>query len=298
MQPVSLPPGEKARDLLKDARRQFEGKGNPSALLDARLLLQRAAGLSHAALIAEPEREIPAPSAKTFRDFVARRLAGEPVSRIFGEREFYGRAFEVTPATLDPRPDTETLIEAALSFMPQDQPCRLIDLGTGTGIIGVTLLAERPKAQGVLADISPEALAVARDNAQRHGVLERADFVQGSWFAGATGRFDLILSNPPYIAQAILPTLAPEVRNFDPVGALDGGPDGLAPYREIAREAGAFAMPESHVLVEIGEGQALEIEDIFLSQGFVPMKRWQDLAGHVRCLGFNSSQARQKRGWK
>jgi release factor glutamine methyltransferase len=276
-----------ARTLLKAGKEALVKAGSPTAALDARLLLQQAAGLSHEALIADPERPVAPEAAATFDEFLKRRLVGEPVSRILGEREFYGRSFKVTPATLDPRPDTETLIEAALPFMARDKGCRLIDLGTGTGIIAVTLLAERPQAHAVMTDISAEALAAAATNAERHGVLERATFAPGSWFAGAKGPFDLILSNPPYIAQAILPTLAPEVRNFDPETALVGGVDGLAAYRAIAQAAGPFLAPNGHVLVEIGEGQALEIVDIFGKQGFASVNQWRDLAGHVRVLGFN-----------
>lgn len=277
----------KANTLLMAARQALAKAGNPTAALDARLLLQKATGFSHEALIADPERPVPSEAAATFEGFLKRRLVGEPVSRILGEREFYGRSFKVTPATLDPRPDTETLVEAALAFMLRDKDYRLIDLGTGTGIIGVTILAERSKASAVMTDISAEALSVARTNAERQGVLERATFALGSWFAGAKGPFDLILSNPPYIAQAILTTLAPEVRNFDPETALVGGVDGLAAYRAIAQAAGPYLAPKGHVLVEIGEGQALEIVDIFRNVGFAPVKQWPDLAGHVRVLGFN-----------
>jgi len=284
--------------LLRTARRALEGKANPTPMLDARLLLQHAAGLSREALIADPDLEIPAAAAKKFHEFLKRRLAGEPVSRIVGYREFYGRRFKVTPATLDPRPDTETLIEAALSFMPMDAACRIIDLGTGTGAIGVTLLAERPRASAVMTDISTEALAIARENASLHGVGGRSLFVHGSWFAGIHDRFDLILSNPPYIPSAILETLSVEVRDFDPGTALDGGPDGLDPYRKIAAEAQAFLTPGGRIIVEIGEGQVTEIEGVFQAHGFLPESRWGDLAGHTRCLGFAQSGARQKRGWK
>lgn len=278
--------GETARSLLIAAKVALEKQGHATPALDARLLLQEASGLSREAMIADPDRLIPAAAVTRFRDHVARRLRGEPVSRILGMREFYGRGFKVTPATLDPRPDTETLIEAALSFMPAGAPCRLIDLGTGTGAIAVTLLAERPLASAVLTDISAEALAVARANAESHGVAGRSGFVVGSWFAGAEGRFDLILSNPPYIPAAILPTLDPDVRDFDPRTALDGGPDGLDPYREIAWHALSYLAPKGRVIVEIGEGQAPEIEAIFKDVGLTPAGRWQDLAGHVRCLGF------------
>jgi release factor glutamine methyltransferase len=280
---------ERASDLLRSAKQALERQGHATPALDARLLLQAAAGLTREALIADPDRPVAADAAARYRAFIDRRLTGEPVSRILGVREFYGRVFTVTPATLDPRPDTETLIEAALSFMPAERSCRLIDLGTGTGAIALTLLAERPLAEAVLTDISTQALAVARANAESLGIVARASFVETNWFADVTGRFDLILSNPPYIPTAILPTLEPDVRDFDPRSALDGGPDGLEPYREIAARAPFFLAPQGRVIVEIGEGQALEIEDIFKASGLVPAARWKDLAGHVRCLGFTQA---------
>jgi release factor glutamine methyltransferase len=271
---------------LLAARRLLDERGNPTPALDARLLLQEAAEVSRETLIAHPDLEIPGDAVRRFRGFLARPLAGEPVSRLLGCREFYGRRFSITTATLDPRPDTETLIEAALAFMPADAPCRLIDLGTGTGAIGVTLLAERARAMAIMTDISAGALAVARENAGRHGVADRASFIAGSWFAGARGPFDLVLSNPPYITRAILPTLEPEVRDFDPKAALDGGPDGLDAYREIAAEAPSRLAPGGRVIVEIGEGQAPDIERIFALEGLRPESRRTDLAGHVRCLSF------------
>ncbi|MFZ5674397.1 MAG: peptide chain release factor N(5)-glutamine methyltransferase [Pseudomonadota bacterium] len=280
---------ELARDLLKSARQALERRGSATPALDARLLLQEASGVTREAMIADPDRTIGPEAAARFRGFIERRLTGEPVSRILGHREFYGRDFIVSPATLDPRPDTETLVEAALSLMPAGKPCRLVDLGTGTGAIALTLLAERPLAEAVLTDISADALAVARANAGRLGVAARAGFIAGNWFAGASGRFDLILSNPPYIPTAILPTLESDVRDFDPGTALDGGPDGLAPYREIAARAPFFIAARGHVIVEIGEGQAVEIEDIFRSSRMMPENRWKDLAGHVRCLGFTQA---------
>jgi release factor glutamine methyltransferase len=285
--PASGGAADGVAQLLKDAKRALAEAGNPTPELDARLLLQQAAGMSHEGLIADPHLRVAPEAAATFQALLRRRLKGEPVSRILGEREFYGRAFRITEAVLDPRPDTETLIAAALAFMPADRPWRIIDLGTGSGIIGVTLLAERPKAHAVMTDISAEALAVARENAERHGVSTRSTFALGSWFAAARGPFDLVLSNPPYIAQAILPTLATEVRDFDPETALLGGTDGLQAYREIASAAGPVLAPRGLVIVEIGQGQALEIEDIFKTRGFVMKEHWQDLAGHVRCLGFS-----------
>jgi release factor glutamine methyltransferase len=276
-------------DLVRMAAQALSGTGNPTPALDARLLLQQAAEISHETVIADPKRVIAPDAVARFQVFLARRLAGEPVARILGEREFYGRAFKITQATLDPRPDTETLIEAALGFMPAHRACRIIDLGCGSGIIGVTLLAERPEAEAVMTDISPKALAVARENAGRYGILKRCTFHHGSWFADVEGRFDLILSNPPYIPRPILPTLAAEVRTFDPEIALVGGLDGLQAYREIAHRAASFLAARGHLIVEIGEGQATEITDVFSNHRLLAGGRWRDLAGQVRCLEFSQA---------
>lgn len=270
------------KDLLRRAVEMLTAAGCDTPALDARLLLQSAGGLTREDLILDPEREVPAEKAVQFRTFIARREAREPVSRILGQREFYGRVFHVTPAVLDPRPDTETLVDAALEVLPSK--ARIFDLGTGSGAIIITLLAERPDASGLATDISEEALDVARSNAERLGVAPRLRFAQGSWFAAAEGRFDLIVSNPPYIPAADIAGLAPDVRNFDPVTALLGGSDGLDPYREIASGALDHLGPQGQVLVEIGAGQADAVERIFENTGLVPAQRYCDLGGHVRCL--------------
>ena len=170
-------------------------------------LLQAASGLTREDLILEPQRDLDAGAAERFRHMIARREAREPVSRILGEREFYGRVFQVTPDVLDPRPDTETLVDAALKRMPPG--ARILDLGTGTGAIILTLLAERPDATGTATDISPAALAVARMNAARLELADRVAFRQASWFEGVAGQFDLIVSNPPYIPAADIAGLSP-----------------------------------------------------------------------------------------
>jgi release factor glutamine methyltransferase len=223
-------------------------------------------------------------AAEHFLAFIGRRERREPVSRILGEREFYGRAFQVTPDVLDPRPDTETLIVAALALMPDK--ARVLDLGTGSGAIAVTLLAERPDASGVATDLSPGALAAARANADRNGVLPRLSFLEGSWFAPVSGCFDIIVSNPPYIPDREVAGLSPDVRNFDPRLALTGGIDGLDPYRLIASGAAAHLAAEGRVLVEIGAGQADDVEAIFAAQEFQAAGRHRDLGGHARCLTF------------
>lgn len=267
------------------AARQRLAATSPTAALDARLLLQAAAHVGHAEIIAHPERVLTTDQAVRFEALVRRRLAHEPVSRILGEREFYGRSFAVTPAVLDPRPDTETLIDAALAVMPGH--ARILDLGTGSGIIAVTLMCEWADATGLAVDISGDAIAVARHNAGRHDVLDRLSFDQGSWFAPVAGTFDLILSNPPYIPDAEIGALAPDVRDFDPRVALAGGVDGLVPYRIIATGSAHHLKPGGHILVEIGAGQADAVVAIFKAAGLACAGRHLDLAGHVRCLRFS-----------
>jgi release factor glutamine methyltransferase len=277
-------PPEELRTLLANAVQRLRAAGVETPELDARLLLQAATGLSREDLILDPDRVVPEGEAQRFAGMIARREAHEPVSRILGEREFYGRPFRVTPATLDPRPDTETLIEAALALMPE--AARFLDLGTGTGAIAVTLLAERADATAVATDVSPEALAVANENAGRAGVAQRLTLVSGSWFEPVSGVFDMILSNPPYIPEAEIAGLSPDVRNFDPRLALVGGADGLDPYRAIASGAAPYMAADGHVLVEIGAGQAAAVEAIFAAAGFDIAGRHLDLGGHLRCLVF------------
>lgn len=279
-----MPPDHLA-SLLAAATARLKAAGSDTPTLDARLLLQAAAGLTREDLILGPDRQ-PTPAQRAcFESFIARREAHEPVSRILGEREFYGRAFRVTPDTLDPRPDTETIIEAALPLMAKG--ARLLDLGTGTGAIAITLLAERPDASGIATDLSPAALAVARENAARLGVADRLTLVEGNWFAPVAGTFDIVLSNPPYIPSGDIASLSPDVRHFDPALALSGGTDGLAPYRIIASGAAAHLAAGGHVLVEIGAGQADDIEAIFAAAGFRRAGRHRDLGGHDRGLAFN-----------
>lgn len=277
-------PPEGLRLLLAHAVLRLRAAGVETPELDARLLLQAATSLTREDLILEPDRVIPAEEAQRFAAMIERRQAREPVSRILGEREFYGRPFRVTSATLDPRPDTETLIEAALALMPQQ--ARLLDLGTGTGAIAVTLLAERTDATALATDVSPGALAVAAGNAARAGVAERLTFAFGSWFDPVSGVFDMILSNPPYIPQAQVEGLSLDVRNFDPWLALVGGADGLDCYRVIASHAAPYLSAAGHVLVEIGAGQAPAVEAIFAASAFDVAGRHQDLGGHLRCLTF------------
>lgn len=273
-------------EVLREARARLAAAGCDQPALDARLLLEAAAGLSHSDIAAEPLRLVNDGAQAQFASLVARREAHEPVSRILGFREFYGRRFRVSPAVLDPRPDTETLIGEALKAMKPG--CRILDLGTGSGCIIVTLLAECVTCMGVATDLSASALAVARDNAEVLGVSGRLNLVQGNWLAPVEGRFELIVANPPYIPAGDIAQLAPDVRDFDPRGALDGGADGLDAYRRIAAEAGDHLAPGGRVMVEIGAGQAEAIMAVFRDHGLVLQEVARDLGGHVRCLGFSA----------
>jgi release factor glutamine methyltransferase len=258
--------------------------------LDARLLLCLATGLSHEALIAHGQEPIAPDEAARLAGYVARRLDGEPVSRIKGVRDFYGRDFLIDSETLDPRPDTETLVDAALEAIARDgskdRPLKLLDLGTGSGCILLTLLAELPLAEGVGTDTSEGALRVAGENARRLGVAPRARFLAADWLDGVEGAFDLIVSNPPYIPGAEIAGLAREVAVYDPRRALDGGPDGLDAYRRIAKEAAPRLAPGGQLLLEIGASQADSVLNLLRRAGFLvdegSVRR--DLGGRSRCV--------------
>jgi release factor glutamine methyltransferase len=253
------------------AVRVFREAGMATPELDARLLLCHAAGLSHEAYVAKVQDPLRPEFALRLDEAIARRLKHEPVARIVGMREFYGRKFLIDPHALDPRPDTETLIDAALEFVERkglrDSPLNLLDLGTGTGCILITLLAELPRARGFGTDMSQGALALAAANASRLGVAPRAAFVAADWLDAVDGKFDLILSNPPYLASGEIETLADEVAAYDPILALDGGPDGLAAYRHIAAGAGEVLAEDGRLFVEIGAAQAEAVAGIVRAAG-------------------------------
>ena len=276
-----------ADSLLKQAKALLSDVETPA--LDARLLLQHVTGQSHTDLVAEPDLQISETHAEEFLALVKRRLLNEPVTRILGRREFYGRDFIVTPDVLDPRADTEVLIETALALMPEGEPLHILDLGTGSGIIAVTLLAERKAASGAAVDVSEAALAIARRNAEALNIFERLTFINSSWFDGVTGTFDAILSNPPYIEASTISRLEEDVRNYDPHLALDGGADGLACYRAIALGASEHLKQDGFVALEIGAGQASDVEAICATNHLHLVSQHLDLGGHIRCLVFRRS---------
>lgn len=266
---------------------KFRAAGFDSAELDARLLIGHALALDHAGLAAASERKLAAGEATAIAALARRRLLHEPVARILGRKEFWGLSLSLEPSTLVPRPDTETIVEAALTVVAERgayrQALRIADLGTGSGAILLALLSELPNAFGVGTDLSSRALAVARDNARRHR-LTRATFAMSDMAAALRGPFDIIVSNPPYIPSADIATLPPEVRSFDPRLALDGGADGLDAYRTIAAAAPGLLSPDGIVVVELGAGQAQPVANLFAAAGLAPAKPRPDLNGVPRAL--------------
>ena len=275
-------------EAFAEAAGRLREAGIETPELDARLLLCDAAGLNHEAYIARGGETLRPEEAARFEAALGRRLKREPVSRILGLGEFYGRAFLVGPETLDPRPDTETLIDAALEIAKtrggRNRPLTILDLGTGTGCILLTLLAALPKARGLGTDISQAALAIARKNAGRLGVAERASFVAADWLDGIEGKFAIVLSNPPYIPSREIAGLAADVRTYDPRVALDGGADGLQAYRKIAARAGQALAQDGALLVEIGASQGDDVAGIFRAAGLQVSSIKKDLAGRPRVV--------------
>lgn len=262
---------------------KFRAAGIESPELDARILTGHALGLDHAALAAAEKQELSAAAAANIDALAARRLAREPVARIVGEKEFWGLAFRVTPAVLVPRPETETVVELALSLVDRAASLRIADLGVGSGAILLALLSELPHARGVGVDNSADALNVARENSQCRGLADRADFVLAD-FGKLDGCFDLIVSNPPYIASGDIDRLAHEVRAYDPRNALDGGPDGLSAYRAIAGNSARLLTPGGHLVVEIGVGQEQAVSALFAHNGLAIRAVRHDLSGIPRTL--------------
>jgi release factor glutamine methyltransferase len=274
---------------MRVARALAEG-GIAHAGDEARRLLAAALGWSAADLVSRSQDHLDETAQGAVARVLERRLQHEPLSRILGVREFYGRNFKVTPATLDPRADTETLIDAALEIFAADRtkPLRILDIGTGTGAILLTLLSEFPNATGIATDISDDALDIARENAQSLGLSARIAFVKTDLADGIAGPFDLVVSNPPYIPSGDIVELDASVRAFDPTLALDGGPDGLAIYRRLAKLLPDLA-PQGTILVEVGFNQWEAVAQ-FVQAGYagsgreVTLRAFNDVAGIRRVV--------------
>ncbi len=286
-------PESKQGQTVDAARRalavRFSAAGLEAAELDARLLLGAALKLDLTGLIASGARPLTAGETQLIEALVARRLNGEPVARILGEKEFWGLPLRLSAETLVPRPDTETVVELALELLREaplpDRPIRMLDIGTGTGAILLALLSEQPGAFGVGTDISEGALATARQNAVALGFASRATFVNCSYASALKGPFDLVVSNPPYIPSAEIAGLAEEVRGHDPRAALDGGADGLDAYRALIPQAAQLLSDGGVLVVEAGYDQARDIEGLMTAAGLtVPSPPKADLAGIPRAI--------------
>jgi release factor glutamine methyltransferase len=271
-------------ETIHETALALAGAGIAEARREARLLLAAAAGLDAATVIAHPEMILDPAQGARLAGFTRRRAAGEPISRILGWREFWSLRFALGPDTLDPRPDSESLIAAALELADPARALSILDLGTGSGCLLLALLSELPEARGVGVDLSPGAVAVASANALSLGLDSRSQFRQGDWGSGIGQRFDLVLCNPPYIPAGEVAGLTPEVAKFDPILALAGGIDGLDAYRRLSSELPSLLLPGGRAIVEVGAGQADSAAAILAGGGLVFEGRRLDLAGIPRCL--------------
>jgi release factor glutamine methyltransferase len=269
----------------KGARARLEAAGVSGPVIDARLLVEAAAGVTRVEIVTDPHRDLTPEQEATLDDYLSRRERREPVSHILGRKGFWKIMLGVTKDVLTPRPDTETVVEYSLRDFPEHAPWRILDLGVGSGAILLALLAERPAAKGLGVDVSEEALAVARDNAASLGLGNRVALLRGDWTAGLQGEeFDLVVSNPPYIASDVIETLEPEVRDHEPRLALEGGADGLDHYRILAPEILRVLKPGGRFAVEIGYDQKDAVEALFKEAGAVFVETIRDLADRDRVV--------------
>ncbi|MGF7207758.1 release factor glutamine methyltransferase [Skermanella aerolata] len=257
------------REVLRHAEALLREACVDTPELDARILMGASLGMTREHMLIHATARLNQAQVGRVLGFIARRVDREPVSRILGRREFWSLDFHLSPATLDPRPDSETLIDEALAGIPDRKaPLTVLDLGTGTGCLLLALLSELPNAAGTGIDRSEEAVATATANARRLGFGQRARFAVGDWGDGLSERFDLVISNPPYIPEAEIETLAPEVVRFDPVAALAGGPDGLNAYRTIVAQLPNLLKSNGKVIFEVGAGQAADVARLLVTAGF------------------------------
>ena len=267
------------------ARARLQAAGVDGPVIDARLLVEAAADGTRSDIVLNPHRTLTPAQTATLEGYLTRRERREPVSHILGRKGFWKIMLRVTPDVLTPRPDTETVVEFALRDFPEQARWSVLDLGVGSGAILLALLAERPAAKGLGIDVSDEALAVARDNAAALGLENRVDLLRSDWTAGLGGdAFDLVVSNPPYIASHVIETLDPEVRDFEPRLALEGGADGLEHYRTLAPEILRVLKPGGRFAVEIGYDQREDVEALFRTAGAVDVQTIRDLGDRDRVV--------------
>ncbi len=270
--------------LWTEVRQRLEEAGVESPIFDARLLVEAGAGVSRLEIVTDPRRELPPEQVAAVLAMAARRAAREPLAYITGVRQFWKQELRVAPGVLIPRPETETLVEAALEMAPPTTPIRVLDLGVGSGAILLAVLAERPLATGLGVDLSAEAIAVAQANCDLLGLAQRASFKHGDWGEGLGEEFDIVVSNPPYIASLDIAALAPEVARFEPRLALDGGGDGLNAYRIIIPSLAKLLRPGGGFGLEVGFGQAEAVSELALQGGLEQVATRTDLGGVSRVV--------------
>lgn len=279
----------KISETLAIAARLLADAGITGARRDAQILLSHVTGLTRVQILTEPDAPLAAEARIQFEKLIERRANREPVSHLVGLREFWSHSFIVNGAVLDPRPDSEILIDAVLAHCPEkDATLSILDLGTGSGCLLLSLLSERPRATGIGVDISSAALAIADRNAERLGLAARAHFVCCDWNAAIGGLFDIVICNPPYIAKADISQLEPEVASFEPRLALEGGDDGLAAYRRLLPEFHQILAPSGIAVVEFGAGQCESVSGILRESGFTSLGIHRDLGDIDRCIVFRS----------
>jgi len=258
-----------------------------SFLLDARLLLEFSLNISHEQIILNPDKELTNKEFEHYKTLLKRRLKGEPISHILGKRSFWNYEFTISKDVLDPRPDSEVLIESVLKLFPNKKiKLHILELGVGSGCLIITLLKEFQNATGIAVDISPKALKIVKRNADNLKVKTRLNLIESNWFNKINDKFDLIISNPPYIPSKQIKTLQTEVKDYEPTLALDGGKDGLDYYRKIAQQSPNFLNNNGHIVLEVGQNQYKDIIEIFKKKGFFVEFYKKDLANIERVICF------------
>ncbi|MBO6640108.1 MAG: peptide chain release factor N(5)-glutamine methyltransferase [Roseitalea sp.] len=279
------------QDAYDDAVAHLSRAGSPTPDLDATLLVEHTTGMTALDRLTQPDKPLNPRQHQALRTAIARRMSHEPVHRIIGWREFYGLPLSLNAHTLVPRPDTETLVDLVLPFAhhraEETGICRVLDLGTGSGAIALAILNEVRQAEATGTDVSIEALEMATRNAQGLGLSDRFTALRSDWFSALSGQFDLIVSNPPYIPTAVIPTLDPDVRDHDPLAALDGGSDGLNAYGLIAGRGLPHLADKGRIAVEIGKGQRSAVASLFAAAGLQVAASAQDLNGLERAIMFS-----------
>lgn len=277
-------------EMMAHIRNRFMVADIEDPMAEARILVGGLLNLSRTDFITRSDDHIPLADETRIHDAVYRRIQGEPPYRILGRREFYGLDLGLSKDTLEPRPDTEVLVDLVLTLLKdrKQAPLDIIDLGTGTGAICLALLSELPNARGTGTDLAPGALAQAAENAAANGLADRFTTLESRWFDRISGRYDVIVSNPPYINSDVIPGLDREVREHDPMLALDGGADGLDAYRDIAASAAEYLKQDGIIAVETGYDQKQTVRKIFESAGFVEISAVKDYAGNDRAQAFRA----------